>query len=432
MFLENFFESSVKTFPNNTAIEEGEKQYTYLEAEKKANKLANYLKGLSIGSEDKVTILLPRCAEVTIAMLGILKSGAAYIPLDPEIPADRVNFIMEDANSKLLITSNEILDRIGGQLSSFPIFNIDKQTAELDNFPDTKPIVEGRSEDNLCYIIYTSGTTGKPKGVLLMHKNAVTYVNGARKIYPINETDRALQGFSVSFDASVEEIWVPLSAGATLVIGTFDIMRSGDRFSSILQGLDITFLSCAPTLLSMVKDDIPNLKMLIFGGEVCSRDIANRWCKEGRMVYNTYGPTEATVIATYSILQPSQEVTIGKALDGYDVLLVDDDMNVINEIDKEGEILIGGDSIARGYLNRDDLTEKKFITTERYCGEMKRYYRTGDLAKYNEDKEFLFIGRADAQVKVRGFRVELAEIEGLLMQDEAVQAAAVTLDKDTQ
>ena len=432
MFLENFFESSVKTFPNNTAIEEGEKQYTYLEAEKKANKLANYLKGLSIGPEDKVTILLPRCAEVTIAMLGILKSGAAYIPLDPEIPADRVNFIMEDANSKLLITSNEILDRIGGQLSSFPIFNIDKQTAELDNFPDTKPIVEGRSEDNLCYIIYTSGTTGKPKGVLLMHKNAVTYVNGARKIYPINETDRALQGFSVSFDASVEEIWVPLSAGATLVIGTFDIMRSGDRFSSILQGLDITFLSCAPTLLSMVKDDIPNLKMLIFGGEVCSRDIANRWCKEGRMVYNTYGPTEATVIATYSILQPSQEVTIGKALDGYDVLLVDDDMNVINEIDKEGEILIGGDSIARGYLNRDDLTEKKFITTERYCGEMKRYYRTGDLAKYNEDKEFLFIGRADAQVKVRGFRVELAEIEGLLMQDEAVQAAAVTLDKDTQ
>lgn len=201
MFLENFFESSVKTFPNNTAIEEGEKQYTYLEAEKKANKLANYLKGLSIGPEDKVTILLPRCAEVTIAMLGILKSGAAYIPLDPEIPADRVNFIMEDANSKLLITSNEILDRIGGQLSSFPIFNIDKQTAELDNFPDTKPIVEGRSEDNLCYIIYTSGTTGKPKGVLLMHKNAVTYVNGARKIYPINETDRALQGFSVSFDA---------------------------------------------------------------------------------------------------------------------------------------------------------------------------------------------------------------------------------------
>jgi amino acid adenylation domain-containing protein len=432
IFLENFFENSVYLFPNNIAIEEGEKKYTYLETERASNQLANYLKRLSIGPEDKVTILLPRRAEVTIAMLGVLKAGAAYIPLDPEIPADRVNFIMEDADAKLLITSDEILDRIGGQLSSFPLFNIDRQTAELDHYPDTKPNVDDRREDNLCYMIYTSGTTGKPKGVLLMHKNAVTYVNGARKIYPIDETDRALQGFSVSFDASVEEIWVPLSAGATLVLGTFDIMRSGDRFSSILQNLNITFLSCAPTLLSMVKNDIPSLKILIFGGEVCSRDIANRWCKEGRTVYNTYGPTEATVIATYAILQPCQEVTIGKALDGYDVLLIDENQNVIEETDKEGEILIGGESIARGYLNRTDLTEKKFITTDRYCGQMKRYYRTGDLAKYNTERDLLFIGRADAQVKVRGFRVELAEIEGLLMQNHAVQAAAVTLDKDTQ
>lgn len=432
MFLENFFEQSVQSFPNNIAIEEGEKKYTYLEAERTANQLANYLKGLSIGPEDKVTILLPRCAEVTIAMLGVLKAGAAYIPLDPEIPADRVNFIMEDANAQLLITSDDILDRIGGQLASFPIFNIDRQSAELDAYPDTKPQVEGRSGDNLCYMIYTSGTTGKPKGVLLMHKNAVNYVHGARKIYPIDNTDRALQGFSVSFDASVEEIWVPLSTGATLVVGTFAIMRSGDRFSQILQGLGITFLSCAPTLLSMVKDDIPSLKILIFGGESCPRDIANRWCKEGRTVYNTYGPTEATVIATYSILQPCTEMTIGKALDGYDVLLVDDNLDVITETGKEGEILIGGDSIARGYLNREDLTAKKFIATDRYCGNMKRYYRTGDLAKYNADGDLLFLGRADAQVKVRGFRVELAEIEGLLMQNDAVQAAAVTLDKDTQ
>jgi len=432
MFLENFFEHSVQSFPNNIAIEEGEKKYTYLEAERAANQLANYLKDLSIGPEDKVTILLPRRAEVTIAMLGILKAGAAYIPLDPEIPADRVNFIMEDAKARLLITSDEILNRIGGQLASFPIFNIDRQTADLKNYPDTKPQVEGRKADNLCYMIYTSGTTGKPKGVLLMHKNAVNYVHGARKIYPIDATDRALQGFSVSFDASVEEIWVPLSAGATLVVGTFDIMRSGDRFSSILQGLGITFLSCAPTLLSMVKEDIPSLRILIFGGESCSRDIANRWCKEGRTVYNTYGPTEATVIATYSILQPCTEVTIGKALDGYDVLLVDDHLDIITEPGKEGEILIGGDSIARGYLNRDDLTAKKFIATDRYCGKTERYYRTGDLAKYNAEGELLFLGRADAQVKVRGFRVELAEIEGLLMQNDAVQAAAVTLDNSTQ
>ncbi len=432
MFLENFFEDSAHKYPNNIAIEEGKKRYSYAETERTANKLANYLQKLPVGPEDKVVILLPRRAEVTIVMLGILKTGAAYIPLDPEIPADRVNFIMEDAGAKILITSNEIMKNIGSQLNSFPIYNIDKSWKELDSYPDTKPTVEGRSEDNLCYMIYTSGTTGKPKGVLLMHKNAATYIQGAQKIYPVDQSDRALQGFSVSFDASVEEIWIPLSVGATLVVGTFDIMRSGDQFSSKLRNLNITFLSCAPTLLSMVKEDIPCLKILIFGGEVCSKDIANRWCKAGRTVYNTYGPTEATVIATYSVLKPREEVTIGKALDQYEVLLVDEQLNPVTEIDKEGEILIGGECIARGYLNREDLTAKKFIETDRYCGEMKRYYRTGDLAKYNEEKEFVFIGRADAQVKVRGFRVELAEIEGLLMQNEAVQTAAVTLDKDTQ
>src|SRR5574344_3050688 len=240
MFLDSFFEKSVKTFTNHIAIEEGEKRYTYLEAEQAANKQANYLRGLSVGPDDKVAILLPRRAEVTIVMLGVLKAGAAYIPLDPEIPADRVNFIMEDAQAKLLITSDEIIDKIGQQFATFPIYNIDKTFAELKDYPDTRPEVEGRSPENLCYMIYTSGTTGKPKGVLLEHRNAVTYVNGARKIYPIGPDDRSLQGFSVSFDASVEEIWVPLSVGATLVIGTFDIMRPGDRFSEKLQNLDIT------------------------------------------------------------------------------------------------------------------------------------------------------------------------------------------------
>jgi non-ribosomal peptide synthetase-like protein len=432
MFLENFFENSAKQYPDNIAIEQGNTKYSYAEAERLANRLANCLKSYDIGVEDKVVILLPRRAEVPIAMLGVLKAGAAYIPLDPEIPAERVNFIMEDANAKLLITSDEILQRIGSQLGSFPQYNIDRYFPQLDQFPDVKPSEEGRSPDNLCYMIYTSGTTGKPKGVLLMHKNAVTYVNGARKIYPIENTDRALQGFSVSFDASVEEIWVTLSAGATMVIGTFEIMRSGEQFSSILSGLKISFLSCAPTLLSMVKDDIPSLRILIFGGEVCTTDIANRWCKEGRTVYNTYGPTEATVIATYAVLHQDETVTIGKSLDGYDVRLVDEELNEITNPDVEGEIIIGGESIARGYLNLEELTARKFIETDKYCGTPRRYYRTGDLAKYDAQHNLVFLGRADAQVKVRGFRVELAEIEGLLMKDEAVQAAAVKLDTDTQ
>ncbi len=431
MFLEYFFESSAISFPSSVAIEEGATRYTYIEADKAANKLAHFLKSKDIGPEDKVVILLPRIAEVSIAMLAVLKAGAAYIPLDPEIPGERVNFIMQDAGAKLLITSDVILDRIGTQLNSHSIFNLDKQFSETDTFPDVKPEVSNRLPNNLCYIIYTSGTTGQPKGVLLEHRNAANYILAAQKIYPINNADRALQGFSVSFDASVEEIWVPFSVGATLVIGTFDIMRSGDRFASKLNQLGITFLSCAPTLLSMVKEDIPGLKILIFGGEVCSKDIAARWCKPGRIVYNTYGPTEGTVIATYSILKPYGEVTIGRPLDGYEVLLVNEQLELVAD-GEEGEILIGGDSVARGYLNREELTARKFLTTDKFKGTEERYYRTGDLAKYSPEGEIIFLGRADAQVKVRGFRVELAEIEGLLMKCEGAQAAAVALDSTTQ
>lgn len=432
MYLQEFFENSALKYPQNIAIENGSSRYTYEEADILANKLANYLCEIGIGPESKIAILMPRCAEVPIIMLGVLKAGGAYIPLDPEIPAERVNFIMEDADAKLLITSTEILERIGVQLQAFPIFNLDKEIKVLDDFPSTRPTVANRSPHDLCYMIYTSGTTGKPKGVLLEQQNAVAYIQSAKKLYPINSSDRSLQGFSVSFDASVEEIWVPLAVGATMVIGTFDIMRSGSQLASILNKLQITFLSCAPTLLSMVKDDIPSLRILIFGGEVCTRDIANRWCKSGRMVYNTYGPTEATVIATAAILEPQKEVTIGKSIEGYDVVLVDEDLNAITAQDVEGEILIGGESIARGYLHREDLTAKKFLSTDKYCGEEKRYYRTGDLAKYDVESNLLFMGRADAQVKVRGFRVELAEIEGLLINADNIQAAAVKLDEATQ
>jgi len=430
-FLEEYFENSAKEFSAAIAIENGQTKLTYRQVNEKANQLAHYLKEIGIAPEGKATILLPRSENIYPAMLAVLKAGGTYIPLDAEIPADRVNFIMQDSKAKILITSDEILERIGNQLEDFLIFNIDHQPSELASYPVTKPEVSNRSANDLCYIIYTSGTSGTPKGVLLEHKNVITYIEGALKIYPIDHTDRALQGFSVSFDASVEEIWVTFAAGATLIVGTFDIMRSGDEFSSILNKLNITFLSCAPTLLSMVKEDIPQLKILIFGGEVCSTDMAYRWCKPGRKVYNTYGPTEGAVIATYLILEPTKEVTIGTAMPGYDVRIVNEQLELVNG-EEEGEILIGGDCVARGYLNQEQLTEKKFIETDKFDGILKRYYRTGDVAKYAPNGQIRFVGRADAQVKVRGFRVELSEIEGLLLKFDSIQAAAVSLDVPTQ
>jgi len=431
MFLDQYFKHSANQHPNGVALEQGEKKISYPEVEATSNRLARFLIRQGIGREDKVVILLPRCAEVVVVMLGILKAGAAYVPLDPEIPADRANFILEDSAAKMLITSDEILDRVGTGLICKSLFNLDSHLDQLSAFSSESPVVEHRSPNDLCYIIYTSGTTGKPKGVMLEHRNVSNYLEGALKIYPIDRTFRALQGFSISFDASVEEIWVPLAVGATLVIGTFEMMRSGDQFSSILNGLNITFLSCAPTLLSIVRQDIPGLKILIFGGEVCSTDMARRWCKPGRLVYNTYGPTEATVIATYSILNEKEEVTIGSALPGYDVRIVREDMTPVEE-GEEGEILIGGESIARGYLHNDALTLQKFIETEKVGGTNCRYYRTGDMARWAPNGEIRYIGRKDAQVKIRGFRVELAEIEGLILQCRGVRAAVVAMNAETQ
>ncbi len=431
VLLDCFFEKSAKAYPGSLAIEEGEKKFTYAQTDTLANRLAHYLKQHGVAPEEKVVILLPRCAEMYIAMIGILKAGGAYIPLDPEIPAERVNYIMEDSGAKLIITDDEILQRIGSQLNNHLLFNIDQQLDELNRYPETKPEVVNRSTHDLCYIIYTSGTTGNPKGVLLEHRNVINYIQSALDIYPIDHTFRSLQGFSISFDASVEEIWVTLSVGATLVVGTFEIMRSGDKFSSILNQLKIDFLSCTPTLLLTVKEDISSLKILIFGGEVCPSDLSHRWCKEGRSVYNTYGPTEAAVIATYALLNKSEPVTIGRAMPRYDVLLVDEELNLVGE-GAEGEVLIGGKSIARGYLNREELTAKKFVETDKFKGVNERYYRTGDIAKYSDAGDLIFIGRADAQVKVRGFRVELAEIEGLLTIYDGIQAAAVNLDTSTQ
>ena len=429
--LDHFFEQTAHRFPDAIAIECGEVRYSYAETEQLANRFAHFLQEKGLSPEEKAVIQLPRCPQVYIAMLAVLKTGAAYIPVDPESPGDRVIFILKDSGAKLLITSDSILEQFASLPEQDTIVNIDYQLQALEDYPETQPYVENRSCNNLCYMIYTSGSSGEPKGVLLEHRNVANYITGAQQIYPVDHTHRVLQGFSVAFDASVEEIWVTFAAGATLVVGTFDIMRSGDRFAAILNRLNITFLSCAPTLLSMVKEDIPGLSILIFGGEVCSSDIAHRWCKPSRKVYNTYGPTEAAVIATYSILQPDRPVTIGVALPGYEVLIVNEQLKPVTG-DEEGEILIGGESVARGYLHHDELTAKKFLATDRFSGHIQRYYKTGDVAKYASNGDIIFVGRADAQVKVRGFRVELAEIEGLLVKCQGVQAAAVALDSSTQ
>ncbi len=262
-------------------------------------------------------------------------------------------------------------------------------------------------------MIYTSGSTGRPKGVMVEHRNACHLVEAERSIVGVQREDRVYQGASLCFDLSVEEIWLAFGTGATLIAARPDSDLSG-----------VTVLSCVPTLLSMLDADLPALRLLIVGGETCSKQLAERWAHRGRRIVNTYGPTETTIIATYADLTPGKPVTIGRPLPGYRVYLLDSQLQPVLW-GATGEICIGGAGVARGYQGLEDETQARFVPDPFAAG--ARMYRSGDLGGLNSSGDIEFAGRTDGQVKLRGFRVELGEIESALLRDESVRAAACSL-----
>lgn len=430
--LHEIFETTARHFPQKTAVESGSTTVTYHELDRRANQLAHYLRDIGIGREDKVALLLPKTEFVYVAMLGVLKAGAAYVPLDPAYPPDRVGFILEDCAARLCITDAALLEALGQEVGETPVLLTDRDGPELAGRPDTPLSREqtGLDRQSLCYVIYTSGTTGRPKGCLIEHCNICNLVRSEAQVYGITAEDRVFQCASTAFDASLEEIWMAFLHGATLVAGTKDIMRTGPMLGQALSQRGVTVLSCVPTLLSMIEGDIDTMRVLIVGGEACPKDLAARWHRPTRTIFNSYGPTETTVAATYGVLVPNQPVTIGQPLPNYRCYILDEKLDHV-PLGAEGELYIGGPGVARGYLNREDLTRDRFITTERVTGEPVRLYRTGDLARFTEEGNIDYLGRADDQVKVRGYRIELSEIEAVLMQCPGVQCAAVTMWRDT-
>jgi non-ribosomal peptide synthetase-like protein len=258
---------------------------------------------------------------------------------------------------------------------------------------------------------------------MLEHRNASTFVWAAQDVYGVESTDRFYQGFSIAFDASIEEIWLTFSAGATLIVGTAEMVRAGGDLSGILTRLGVTVFSCVPTLLSMLQEDLPTVRLLILGGEACQPELIQRWFSPKRRILNTYGPTEAAVVATYLECHPQKLVTIGRPLPGYEIYILDENLQKVAD-GVTGQIFIGGDCLARGYVHRPELTAEKFI---QHPSLHLRLYASGDLGAWDEDGEIQFLGRADDQVKLRGFRVELAEIESVLMQCPGIQIAVVAI-----
>ena len=421
--LHQFFENTCDRTPDALALVCGMERLSYAALDARANQLAHYLRNhYDLRPGDRVGILLERSTNTYVALLAVLKCGAAFVPIDPSYPADRVAFIAEDAAPALLLTTSVFRETVAAV--SCPHLALDSAADRIAWQPTTRPDLDDDG-DALCYIIYTSGTTGRPKGVAINQSNICNFLTVCTPIYGVTARDRVYQGMIIAFDFSIEEIWPTFAVGATLIAGPTDHRRLGSGLADFLTEHEVTMLYCVPTLLATVDRDVPTLRAVLVGGESCPADLVKRWSRPGRRMLNTYGPTETTVTATWCELLPNRPVTIGKPFPTYTVHILDEQLRPVAP-GELGEVCIGGQGVARGYVNRPDLTATRFVADPFAHGRPEaRLYRTGDLGRFTAEGDIEFAGRIDSQVKIRGYRIELAEIEAVLLESAAVKDAIV-------
>jgi amino acid adenylation domain-containing protein len=420
--VQQMFESQVKRAPDALALTFEDERVTYGELNARANQLAHYLRAAGAGREVLVGILLENSVEMIVALLGVLKAGAAYVPLDPEYPEQRLRLMLKDARVPLLITQRRLRAKLP-HLEARAIYLDDERELiarqSMENpSPDATP-------ENLAYVIYTSGSTGTPKGVMIEHRGLSNLAAVLSRDFAVRAESRILQFASFSFDVSVLDVHTALSSGATLCLGRRETLMPGESLSRVLREQGITNVTLPPSALAvMPAEELPQLQTLISGGEACSADIVRRW-SPGRRFLNGYGPTETTVCATFSeCLDGAKTPTIGRAIGGTEVYVLDRQLRPV-PVGALGEIYIGGVGVARGYLNLPELTAERFVPHpfSRHTGE--RLYRTGDRARLLPGGEIDYQGRVDEQLKVRGFRIEPGEIENALRQNPSVHEALV-------
>jgi non-ribosomal peptide synthetase-like protein len=421
--LHELFERQADARGAAVALVCGDTALSYCELELRANRLAHRLREMGAGPSFLVGIALARSELPIIAILGCLKAGAAYVPIDATHPDDRIRYIIAEADVAVLLTEQAQASRLA-KLFAGRVIALD-DAAQSATAPSSRFSREqtGLLPTDLCYVIYTSGTTGRPKGVMAEHRNAVHFVHAFNRVCRTLPEDRVYQGFSLGFDGSVEEIWMAFSNGATLVVPTSDAPRFGNELARYLARQHVTYLSTVPTMLTTMTEAVPTLRQLVLSGEVCQPQLVERWAVPGRLMLNVYGPTEATVNTTAAVCKPGEPITIGRPLEGYEISVLDGQLRPLPR-GAVGELYIGGPGIARGYLKQPDLTASSFVVSP-YNGQ--RLYRTGDLGCINEAGEVEYCGRLDSQVKVRGHRVELAEIEAVLLEQAHVIGSVARL-----
>jgi amino acid adenylation domain-containing protein len=404
---------------------------TYAKLEVSANKVANYLRRRGVRTGDRVAICLDRSLEMLIGVLGILKSGAAYVPLDPGFPLERIAAVLEDAKPSVLLTHSEIASGMG-ELPTRTVC-LDDLWSEILEENDSSPEIDMTSSD-LAYVIFTSGSTGKPKGVEISHRAVVNMLWSMAKRPGLTSVDTLLAVTTLAFDIAALELYLPLCVGARVVIATPAETADGNKLLSLLTTFNATVMQATPTtwrlLIEAGWEGPTNLKILC-GGEALPRDLADALLARSTNVWNMYGPTETTVWSAVSLVEPgSGPVTIGSPIANTEFYVLDKNSQPV-PLDVPGELHIGGDGLARGYWNRPELTTEKFVPDPFRGQSGSRLYKTGDLVRYRPDGTLEFLGRMDTQVKVRGFRIETAEVEHVLMQYPGLKECIVVAREDT-
>ncbi|MEH2032602.1 MAG: non-ribosomal peptide synthase/polyketide synthase [Nostoc sp.] len=427
--IHQLFEAQVELTPNTVAVVFEGKQLTYQQLNAKANQLARYLQSLGVKPEVLVGICVERSLEMVVGLLGILKAGGAYVPLDPAYPSERLAFMLEDSSVPVLLTQAHLVEKLPHHTAR--VVCLDSDWSEIARLSKENP-TSGVASDNLAYVIYTSGSTGKPKGVCIIHQSVVRLVKETNYI-SFSTEEVFLQLASPSFDASTFEIWGSLLNGAQLVFMPAHT-PSLQELGQAIEQYQITTLWLTAGLFHLMVDhqleSLKSVRQLLAGGDVLSPDHVKRVLEElkGCRIINGYGPTENTSFTCcYEVtdaLQIKESVPIGRLISNTQVYLLDSQLQPV-PIGVAGELYVGGDGLARGYLNHPQLTAEKFIPNSFSNEPGSRLYKTGDLARYLPDGNIEFLGRTDNQVKIRGFRIEPSEIESAISQHPSIKQTIV-------
>ena len=423
----DLFERQVEETPDNIAVVFEEKQLSYRELNTRANRLAHYLMALGVGAETLVGICVERSLEMVIGLMGILKAGGTYVPLDPDYPAERLQFMLEDARVPVLLTQSALLE--DPPASDAQTVCLDSDWEAIAGYSGENPARRSGPE-NLAYVIYTSGSTGIPKGVMITHNGFINLTLFQKGLFDVTIDSRVMQFASLSFDAACSELAMTIPHGAEFHLSTADKLLPSGTLITLLKERRISHITLPPSALNALpKETLPDLRFLVVAGEACSAELVEKW-SSGRKFINAYGPTESTVCATvYECLAECQpdgnSPPIGNPIANIRIYILDTHHNP-TPLGIPGELCIAGAGLARGYLNRPELTAEKFIKVEVF-GKPERLYKTGDLACWLPDGNIEYLGRMDHQIKLRGFRIELGEIEATLSRHEAVREAVVVL-----